>query len=376
MGSEDDDEFVKGSSGEASVTLTAKADALGIRVTADINDNTTTNQVDVGKDRSVVITAQLVDEASDSTTIADAGAVAKEGVSLAIGRTRGGTADTPAPDAIKTDADGKVTFTIEGPEDPDDGTTVTRDDDVTFTGDVDADEAETTDETGTITIQWRNADAAVDKGTAKTGAGYAIIDDDKVRISVTVSYYDQYGNPAGSGNRLTISVGDTTSSDTDTFATSGANQARVRSNGTVRFTANIKAVAGEEKAVSVTELGTVDAGGTFTALNPSVDAADPAAVLAVRHAHKNDDGVSANRTDDSATNQVIVDADNDRFIIDNEGTIDGVLYSYDSGDTFIVDDAEVDMDKFEEAIATSGKTVSVVFYSTDGTSIFSVEDTP
>ena len=47
---EDNDEFVKGSSGEAMVTLTAQADALGIRVTSDIAKNATANQVDVGKD--------------------------------------------------------------------------------------------------------------------------------------------------------------------------------------------------------------------------------------------------------------------------------------------------------------------------------------
>ena len=38
---------------------------------------------------------------------------------------------------------------------------------------------------------------------------YAIIDDDKVRINVTVSYYDQYGAPAASGDRLQITVGAT-----------------------------------------------------------------------------------------------------------------------------------------------------------------------
>ena len=79
------------------------------------------------------------------------------------------------------------------------------------------------------------------------------------------------------------------------------------------------------------------------------------------------------------TNQVIVDADNDRFIIDTgDGTSDtiaGVLYSYDSGDTFIVKDAEVGIDKFEEALDMEGNTVTVVFYSTDGTSIFSIDTT-
>ena len=383
MGDEDNDEFVKGSSSEAMVTLTAKADALGIKVTSDINKNATSNQVDVGKDRSVVITAQLIDTA---TATDDSKDVAKEGVTLEITRTRGTTTDAPGPDDMKTDADGKVTFTIEGPAAPGTGDPeVNRDDTVTFQGDVDGD---TTDpnspdnETANLVVQWRSADAAVDKGTAKTNAGYYIIDDDEVRIMVTVSYYDQYGNPAGSGSRLTITINNTDDTDTETGqASSGANAARVRSNGTARFSANLKADAGDLFEVTVTELGTVADDGTFTALTTSVDAADlnatnENAVLAVRHAHKNDDGVSGNRTNVFSTNQVIVDADNDRFILDTgdgtSNTVAGVLYSYDSGDTFILDDAEVDMDKFEEAIVENGHVVTVVFYST-GTSIFSVE---
>ena len=373
MGSEDNEEFVMGESGEAMVTLTAMSDALGIRVTADIAENATTNQVDVGEDMTVVVTAQLIaiDTTAagvDAAAIADADAVAKEGVELAIARTRGTPADIPPPAPMKTDADGMVTFTIMGPEDPDDGTTVSRDDTVTFTGDVDGDGTTDTpdNETANIVVQWRNAAAAVDKGEAEAPA-YVIIDDDNVRIHVMVSYYDQYGNPAGSGDRLTITVGNT-GGDEDTFAASGDNGVRVRSNGTARFTANIEAVAGEEKAVVVSALQTAT----------GVDAGDPDAVLAVRHAHKNDDGVSANRAA-GAANGVIVDADNDRFIIDTgdgtSNTIAGVLYSYDSGDTFIVDDAEVDMDMFEEALDMEGKTVTVVFYSPDGTSIFSIEDT-
>ena len=364
-GSEDNDEFVKGSSGESSATLTAKADALGIRVTADIAENATTNQVDIGKDTSVVLTAQLIDT---ETATDDSNAVAKEGVSLAITRTRGDATDAPGPDAMKTDADGKVTFTIEGPEDPDDETTITRNDTVTFTGDTDGDGTADTpdDETANLVVMWTNTDAAVDKGTAKTDASYAIIDDDKVRIKVTVSYYDQYGNPAASGDKLTITVNNPDDTSDDGSATSGDNGARVRSNGTARFTANLNAAAGAEITVTVSALETAT----------TIDPDDPDAVLAVRHAHKNDDGVSGNQL--AADSQVIVDADNDRFIIDtgaDDTDVVGVLYSYDSGDTFIVGDAEVDMDKFEEAIATNGNTVTVVFYSTDGTSIFSVDAT-
>ena len=383
MGDEDNDEFVKGSSGEAMVTLTAKANALGIRVTSDIAKNATTNQVNVRKDRTVVITAQLI----DTPTATDASnAVAKEGVTLAITRSRGTPVDIPGPDDMKTDADGKVTFILEGPEEPAKGVDdLERDDTVTFSGDVDGDStADTPDnEDNNIVVRWRSAPAAVNKGTAKTNARYVIIDDDKVRIMVTVSYYDQYGNPAGSGSRLTITVNNTDDTDTETGqASSGENMARVRSNGTARFTANLKADAGDVFEVTVTELGTVDDAGTFTALSPSVDADDLNAtnenpVLAVRHAHKNDDGVSGNRSSTFADNQVIVDADNDRFVIDTgdgtSNTVAGVLYSYDSGDRFIVDDAEVDIDKFEEAIAENGHTVTVVIYSVDGISIFSVE---
>ncbi|MXX99363.1 MAG: hypothetical protein F4Y67_00885 [Chloroflexi bacterium] len=396
MGDEDNSEFVKGSSGEAMVTLTAKADALGIRVTADIADNTTNNQVDVGKDRTVVITAQLIDIVVEPGTtppaaIAGANAVAKEGVELTIGRTRDpGGADNPPPAPMKTDADGKVTFTITGPEDPDDGTAVTRGDQVTFAGDVDGDStADTTDtENNNITIRWRNEPAAVDKGTTKTNAGYAIIDDDEVRIMVTVSYYDQYGSPAGSGSRHTITINNTDDTDTETGqASSGPNMARVRSNGTARFSANLKADAGDVFEVTVTGLGTVDDEGTFTALAPVVDANDLTAangdaVLAVRRAHKNDNGVSGDRAP-GTDNEVIVDADNNRFIIDTgdgtSNTIAGVLYSYDSNDRFIIDNNDVDgdTDKFEEAITTNTKTVTVVVYSPDpdGESVFTVKDT-
>ena len=55
------------------------------------------------------------------------------------------TADAPGPDDMKTDADGKVTFTIMGPEDDGDTNAVSRDDTVTFQGDVDGDTDRTDD---------------------------------------------------------------------------------------------------------------------------------------------------------------------------------------------------------------------------------------
>ena len=131
---------------------------------------------------------------------------------------------------------------------------------------------------------------------------------------------------------------------------------RVRSNGTASFRADVDADAGDEIDITVTVLSTDD----------TLAAATADDVLAVRHAHKNDDGVTA---------KITAHADDDRFIIDT-AAVAGVLYSYDSGDTFIVDDKEVDMDAFEDAIdddGDDGVDVTVVFYSVDGTSIFSVD---
>ena len=361
MGDEDNSEFVKGESGEASVTLTAKADALGIRVTVDINDEATTYQVDIGKDTTVVLTAQLIDTATAND--ADANAVAKEGVELDITRTRGPTEDAPGPDAMTTDADGKVTFTIEGPADPDDGTPETRNDTVTFTGNTDGNDDTGTDgdETANRVVMWTNADAAVIKGETDAPT-YVIIDDDEVSVRVMVSYYDQYGNSAASGDRLTITVNNPDDTSADGTDTSGDNGARVRSNGTARFTATLNAAAGAELSVTVSAL-------QGAAAIDADDRTDDDAILAVRHAHKKDDGVT------STAANLTADTDNDRFIIDGTTTTSaGVLYSYDSGDTFIVDDANADMDAFEEALDATGTTVEVVFYSADG-SIFSAATT-
>jgi len=361
MGSEEESEFVKGSSGEAMVTLTATPNALGIRVTSNLPENNTGEQVDIGTGAEVVITAQLIDT---ETATDDSNPVAKEGVTLSITRERGsGNADRPGPADMKTDADGKVTFTITGPEDDVNDNTQTRNDAVTFRGDVDnampADEEE-----GTITIQWRETDPVVTNSVAKTDASYAIIDDGKVSIRVTVNYYDQYGNPDAQNDTATLTI----NSPSDNGAKGQASRlVRVRNNGSASFRGTVNATAGTEVDVTVSPLTTA-----------TTDADDPDDVLAVRHAHKNDDGHSGNQT--AADSQVIVDADNNRFIIDS-GDADsstaraGVLYSYDSGDTFIVGDKSVDMDTFEKEIATNGKTVTVVFYTTDGVSIFSVEAT-
>ena len=351
MGDEDNTEFNVNETAHATVTLSAKADALGIRISTDIKANASENTVNLGKDTTVVLTAQLIDNAgADEAALDDAAAVAKSGVELTINWDQGGTDVFPAPDSVETDADGQATFEITGPtQDDDDDTTQTREDMVSFTGDVDEGDVADTGTRG-VTVNWTDVAAAVT--TAKASVpDYTIIDDDEVSFRVTVSYYDQYGNGDAQNQNVTITVNnpdDTTDDGVDV-----GTDLRVRSNGTVSFRGDVDADAGAEIAVTVSTLST----------DSSVSAATADAVLAVRHAHKNDDGVSSTVTPYT---------DDDRFIIDAADN-DGILYSYDSDDTFIVDDKTADMAAFEEAIDKDGTTVDVVFYSVDGASIFSAE---
>ena len=243
MGDEDNSEFVKGESGEAMVTLTAMPDALGIRVTADVNANASANTVNIGKDTTVVLTAQLIDNAgADATTLRDAKAVAKAGVEISVTaytQTPGGTV-FPLPASMKTDANGQVMLEITGPtQDDDDTTTQTRADALTFTGDVDEGTAADTAERA-VTVNWTDV-AAVVTTSDVDAPGYVIIDDDKVRIAVTVSYYDQYGNGDAQGDTLTISIGDTSAADDDHADAT----VRVRGNGTARFSGTMNADAGQ-----------------------------------------------------------------------------------------------------------------------------------
>ena len=126
----------------------------------------------------------------------------------------------------------------------------------------------------------------MDKAIAKTDAGYAIIDDDKVRIMVTVSYYDQYGNPAASGDRLTITVNNPDDTSDDGAATTGTERrpGEKQRNRQVHCQPQGRRRR-RDQAVTISTLETAS-----TVAAPTVDA-----VLAVRHAHKNDDGVSGNR---------------------------------------------------------------------------------
>ncbi len=348
MGDEDNTDFVKGSSGEASVTLTAYPNALGIRVTTDLNPKATSNTVDVGKDQTVVITAQLVD-ASDSAAIADANAVAKAGVSLAVTYNIGGTPANPPPDPVETDEDGKATFTITHPGDDEDNDDPSQRDIVTFRGNVDGDDGNSVEE-GTITVIWSDDAPAISDEETSVDSPYAVVDDDEVSIRATVSYFDQFGDPDAQGEDVTVTF---TSSNSDAGAPV-AKTVEVRSNGSVSTRGIVKADPGDTVAVTFNDVG----GQTGTTQN----------VIAVEHASKRDITTAAAA--------VTVYADDNRFRYTTASTDSGVetgnLYSYDDDDVYILDGQASDMDAFETAIE-DGAHVQVVSYSTDGKSIFSAE---
>ncbi len=390
MGDSDADEndFDVDTSTHATVTLSSTTDAVALKVTTDINENSSNkNTVDIDATSSVTLTAQLVD--------GDGEPVAKSGVEVKIGVAQGTATLYPAPAAMKTDDDGMVTYTTSGPKSTKENNDPDRIDTITFSSNVDGSTADPpiapatgadtgngtvavsdNGETVVATIFWTDSDptlvtidAVTDPVTREAqGSGKGSTDDyaflsgqNKVTVRSSVSFYDQYGNPAGKGNSVLISIG----------TGDGSSDIRtVSSRGMARWTRTLDGELGT--AVPVT-YALQDATGTVAtpvALTgaPTVTATS---VVPVRHA---DDDSTVAVADGAIT---AVYADEDRF------RITGALYSYDDGDTFINgisghDDEgkRITLDGFEGLIkpgtgGTAG-TVEIVFYDDDGVSIFRV----
>ena len=256
---------------------------MGIRITTDVSDDAEGNTVDVGKDTTVVITAQLIDlntTNADADAIAEADAVAKAGVDLTMIYLIAGTAARPAPEAVTTDADGKATFTITHDADDDDDVDNIEDTDtVTFSANVDdsaddsvetasttviwtdaasdvtdvsakTDSADDSVETASTTVIWTDAASDVTDVSAKTDSSYVIIDDDEVSIRATASYVDQYGNADAQGQTLTVTFDNTDQATLDSVV----KNVKVKSNGTVNTRGNLEAAAGDEISVVFTVL--------------------------------------------------------------------------------------------------------------------------
>ena len=388
MGDSDADEndFDVDTSPHASVTLSSTTDATDLKVTTDINENSSNkNTVDIDATSSVTLTAQLVD--------GDGAAVAKSGVEIKVAVVLGGNTLYPAPAAMKTDDDGKVTYTTSGPKSTKGNTDPDRLDVITFSSNVDGQGDPPVDDptgadtgTGTIavsdngetvvaTIFWTDSnptlttiDAVADPVTrAAQGSGkgstdaYAFLSgQNKVTIRASVSFYDQYGNPAGKGENVAIAIGTGDgSSNTRTVSSRGMASWRRTLDGTLGTAVDVTyALRNADDTVAL------DGAPTVTATS----------VIPVRHA---DDDTARGATAITA----VYDKE-DRFLISTPGTL-AALYSYDDGDTFINgisghDDEgkRLTLAQFEGLIkpgtgATAGS-VEVVWYDDDGVSIFRV----
>ena len=381
----DENDFDVDTSPHATVTLSSTTDAVNLKVTTDINENSTGgNTEDIDGDGSVTLTAQLVDGTG--------AAVAKSGVEVSLVVVRGGLTVYPAPAPMKTDDDGMVTYTASGPKstkdanDPDRTDTVQFRADVNGNGSLDAAATEISDpsEQVTATIVWTDSDPTLITAAATTatdgsaisreaqGSGKGSVDpyaflsgQNKVTVRASVSFYDQYGNPAGKGRKVLITIG---------TGDGSADIRTVSSRGMARWSRTLDGELGTAVTVAY---ALQDATGTVAVpvgLTGAPTVTEGASVVPVRHA--DDDSTLV------ATPITAVYDKEDRF------RITGALYSYDDGDTFINGltsgdnapdegaDRRITLEKFEGLIkpgtgGTAGS-VEVVFYDDDGVSIFRV----
>ncbi|MDE0132026.1 MAG: S-layer homology domain-containing protein [bacterium] len=388
----DENDFDVDTSPHSTVTLSSTTDATALKVTTDISDKSTNdNTVDIDATSSVTLTAQLVD--------GDGEPVAKSGVKVNIAVVQGTDTLYPPPAAMKTDDDGQVSYTTGGPKSTKGNSDNDRIDTITFSSDLDNSGTAATatnpddgtgatavsgnGETVVATIFWTDSNptlvtlpAATGETTTRVAQGsgegsvdpYAFLSGQgKVTIRASVSFYDQYGNPAGKGQSVEIAIG-TGDNNSDTRT--------VSSRGRASWRRTLDATLGAEIQMTYTLQDISDPNNIVALANaPTVTGGTP--VVTVRHA--DDDSTAA-----AAQIDAVYDKE-DRFRVTDAAATPPVsaLYSYDDGDTFINGIANHDdegkritLAQFEGLIkpGTNGTagTVEVVFYDDDGVSIFRV----
>ncbi len=414
IGAEDGDKFDANDVDYASVSITSKKDEEALKATSTINeeaDTTGGNRVDLDKVSSVTITVQLVDTPNDANADPrgpddDAKAVARSGQDITVSVTRSADADSngQVTDAnemfsstnvatLTTDDDGKVTYTVDAPEDDND-TNDTQIGDVTGTDNTGDDIVATTiagledridvieftyvtaDNDGspevsmvTYTIRWSEANSVTAKVEA-TASAYVIAEaDGDARVSVIATFYDQYGNGyrEAAGQKIGIDF-----DEEENAAGERTNPvANVQGNGIARRGTTLE---GRTPGVPIplvyvedpTEDPDVD---VPTEVDNDLDG--PNTIQVVTEA-------DTDTTDAGSKDVHTLYADDNAFTVEETGGDDAdTLYSYDSDDTFIMGGETITMDKFEELLANpdSGANpavVNVVIYNPDGLSIFDV----
>ncbi|MDE0132027.1 MAG: S-layer homology domain-containing protein [bacterium] len=366
MGDEDNDVFKLATANSVSVTVASMRDFNIMTASSDGNDNAGDITVahaeaagplliNTDADSSLTITLQLQydsDPADTDNAVAD---VARSGVEVNVDLlSQVGNAtvyDNSSEAKLETDDKGRVTFTLNGPASTEGaGNNPDRDDTVTFTHLVSDNDTpgDTTDDTIITEVAYvRWSDVARTPTTAKVALGpkYQVIDKDgEISFRVTVRLYDQYGDPDGPADathRAVLIVPGVT----------GDELSRVISTrGVATYSATVPA-------------SSINAG-TAISVGATIDnvTATAGSVLPVTHAEDDGDAVDA-----SSDNVIAVYADDNRFVITG-----GVMYTYDSDDTYLIDNESVDMAAFEKEL-DEDSIVDILVYNDDGASIFRIQ---
>jgi len=377
MGAKNGDKFDADTSNPAMVTLSSTTDATQLVASSDISKNSRgDNTVDLDADNSVTVTVQLAD--TEGKKVAKSGVKINVAVNMDTGSDDSVESINPNAATLTTDDMGMATYTVTGPKATKGNTDMGRTDTIIFTSDVDGSGGDPGDadsgETEVYTIVWSDADPVLTATDGASAVGavpeYAIISNGKVSIRATVSVYDQYGNPAGSGKRIAITIG--------SAGTDPAGEASTR-------VINSRGMASHRATVTPTAAGTnvviqygaiQQFGSNGTTLEDVTDAPSVTGGTAVTPVNHATDDSTVPAGDIGSPNVSAVYGDDNRF------RIGGALYTYDSDDTYLKDGDRITMAKFEEEIgvglkAGTGQTkteanIQVVIYDDDGNSIFKV----
>ena len=382
MGDDDTSEFDKDDVDYVSASLTAYTVEAAILVESDVNelasrDSSANNapMVHLGRTSSVTYTVQLRTAATDGHD------VARSGVKFTVKVSKG--PDSVVTTTHETDADGKVTFSVEGPDDdpdnePDaDNENASEDDrDDTITITYHGGETTLTEPSKTEQIHWREAPSEVVTATAKAGSSYVVVEADKdAKVSGSVTFYDQYGAPHRQARGQLAGINFTGNENTVDGSNLGAStgHASVRSNGTATRSVTLKGqVAGTQIVVAFVwnpNESSVDSDKSDVRLSTDFPASiEPVNIQVVNVA---DAGSTGSR------DVFALFADDDEFLAeanaDRAAGTATLLFSYDSSDTFTDTNGKITMEKFEELIGTDAvEVVDVVSYDPDGDSIFQV----
>ena len=354
---ESGDRFDRDDVDEVTVSITARNDTASLKITSTISehadqsdyDSTSNNnpsntvledgdgdadepRVYIGATSSVRFTVQLQDSGGKN--------VAKPDADVTVRVVMAGKSTSDNTYTLRTDRNGRVTYTVNAPgsSNGDDR----RLDILTF----DADGAGA----ATKKILWLEDGRARTKAVATVGAPFAVITSGVAKVTGRVSIYDQYGSlHRVSGQQVNFAIPSGADAVTKNAAGGRASHTGTDSSPTAGDDIQWSALIVDDND-SATNEPTIETSGL--------------SVLAVTKAS---DG-------STSTGNVTVYADHDKFV----RTDTNVLYSYDSGDSFLSGGKRVTLDEFEVLLGrdidnpSTAAQVNIISYAEGGTKMFHV----